>query len=744
MLGQSQSISSQHYHNLNFSFIASHNFITCIDYYNISYQKKTCTHDDQSSQQDIHLEGTTKVVHKKHVDYVYFGIFDGHGGKHAAEFAQSNLLHFIVRQDDFWKSDDESILNAIKKGFLDTHMAMLDSLPCWPKTIRNLPSTSGTTASVLFIKNGKYYTGHVGDSRIVLGSENTETKQWIGQSLTVDHKPESPEEKKRIQEAGGAVHNKSGVDRVVWQKPILRFNYDYHESLIPKVYPIQQNAVQGYACIPFLAVARSLGDLWSINTTTGKYVVSPEPDVAVRPISPNDKTIILASDGLWNMVSSADAVRLTQELAKQVNRYMLEDFYIADEEDIAKSLVYYAYQQWTSRNLRSDNTSAVVVLLEEAQKFTDPSSNDVLVDNCIDCSCNCANYGDKVVKEEKPLSLGDRFRFRGSFDLIGFRTEYPDFPVEESEYYEQEAILRGMMSVPPIQSKLRPPMSHSINSNADTRTLKLSDGNAVTIITLEEDLATSPKERNDLAVKRSVSKGKMIRNAYTQANRKQTQNPNVVRTESECNYRTDSTCVELMSNRSYSKKPVIPDVWSISSQSSKYEDDLVSSKKENAIITEIQKVVQRVSPSEVGSIKRKFDSTTFDSITIPGIVDKIASSPVKKSDDVIPLRYDMRRRMLESSNGENLNRSAPTLQGRPRKRIRVGSASPTSTSSKYSPPHRHLRSLSLRRSSIQTHPQTNKQHKQSMKSQPRGTMLNRPNKAIARLRPRHRLSRRSG
>lgn len=39
----------------------------------------------------------------------------------------------------------------------------------WPKVIHGLPSTAGTTASVAFIRRGKIYIGHVGDSAIVLG-----------------------------------------------------------------------------------------------------------------------------------------------------------------------------------------------------------------------------------------------------------------------------------------------------------------------------------------------------------------------------------------------------------------------------------------------------------------------------------------------------------------------------------------------------------------------------------------------
>lgn len=94
--------------------------------------------------------------------------------------------------------------------------------------------------------NNKYYTGHVGDSKIVLGKKHKETGMWIANPLTVDHKPDSPEEKKRIYDAGGEIMNKSGVERVVWNRPKTG-----HKG------PIRRST--GFDRIPFLAVARSLG-----------------------------------------------------------------------------------------------------------------------------------------------------------------------------------------------------------------------------------------------------------------------------------------------------------------------------------------------------------------------------------------------------------------------------------------------------------------------------------------------------
>ncbi len=77
----------------------------------------------------------------------------------------------------------------------------------WPKTASGLPSTAGTTASVAFIRRGKIYIGHVGDSAIVLGVQDpVDRDSWICQPLTRDHKPESQEESKRIQVRKGVLH----------------------------------------------------------------------------------------------------------------------------------------------------------------------------------------------------------------------------------------------------------------------------------------------------------------------------------------------------------------------------------------------------------------------------------------------------------------------------------------------------------------------------------------------------------
>lgn len=344
------------------------------DYYDIAYKLKP------SNQQR---------VDEWPYEYIYFGIFDGHGGYEAAQFTRENLLKFITNKPEFWSDNDDDVMRAIQMGFAETHAVMKTKMTEWTRTSRVLPSTAGTTASVLFIRNGKFYTGHVGDSRIVISQENPETKQWISDQVTEDHKPESEAEMARIERAGGEVRSKIGVHRVVWRRPVLKRHigaklcadpkpddYDHYLQQVPS-YPVQELLVDNYQIIPFLAIARSLGDFWSINPYSGQYIVSPEPDVSCRPISPNDRCILLATDGLWNVMNSSQAVRALQEL-KVVRKgkrdcepydqqyFYTDNFYdIQDGDNHALSLVYMAYQIWERRRLRSDNISAVVAMLSD-------------------------------------------------------------------------------------------------------------------------------------------------------------------------------------------------------------------------------------------------------------------------------------------------------------------------------------------------------------------------------------------
>ncbi|XP_023704224.1 uncharacterized protein LOC111862788 isoform X2 [Cryptotermes secundus] len=314
-----------------------------------------CSQGGRKYMEDMFSVAYQQTEDEKDLEYAFFGIFDGHGGREAATFAKEHLMDYIVNQKGFWSDKDEDILRAIRDGFLQTHLSMWGQLESWPKTVYGLPSTSGTTASVAFIRKGKIYIGHVGDSSIVLGYQEEGETVWKGRPLTRDHKPESADETARIVQSGGKVVSKSGVPRVVWNRPRLG-----HRGPVRRSTHIDE--------IPFLAVARSLGDLWSYNSELDQFVVSPEPDVGVITVEVGcHRCLVFGTDGLWNMLSPNAAVAAVQEAEQHNEKHVLQQHNSAHPQvwiNPSKNLVDRALDRWSATRLRADNTSVVTLMLD--------------------------------------------------------------------------------------------------------------------------------------------------------------------------------------------------------------------------------------------------------------------------------------------------------------------------------------------------------------------------------------------
>ncbi|XP_077868766.1 protein phosphatase 1D-like isoform X2 [Saccoglossus kowalevskii] len=228
----------------------------------------------------------------------------------------------------------------------------------WPKSLSGLPSTAGTTVSAVIIRGVRMFVAHVGDSGVTLALKEPNKDRLRGVPLTSDHKPESPKERKRIERLGGRVVNKSGVQRVVWKRPRLS-----HSG------PIRRSTKIDH--IPFLAVARSLGDLWSYDFYRGEFLVSPEPDISVHRINPNyHKFLVLASDGLWNMVSPQEAADFVDHCERERKSPNHKPWL----GHVSHRLVTRALEKWRSRMMRADNTSVIVIFTEHPEGNDDDSA----------------------------------------------------------------------------------------------------------------------------------------------------------------------------------------------------------------------------------------------------------------------------------------------------------------------------------------------------------------------------------
>lgn len=190
----------------------------------------------------------------------FFGMFDGHGGAGAAEFASTNLEKNITNQVS--KRENE-IEEAVKEGYLATDSEFLK------KDIRG-----GTCCVTALVHKGDLVVSNTGDCRAVMSSGG------VAEALTVDHRPSLDEERERIESLGGYVDCCHGVWRV-------------HGSL---------------------AVTRAIGDRHL------KQWVVAEPATKIFKIRPECEFLILASDGLWDNVSNQEAVDIVRDLCVGVDK----------------------------------------------------------------------------------------------------------------------------------------------------------------------------------------------------------------------------------------------------------------------------------------------------------------------------------------------------------------------------------------------------------------------------------------
>lgn len=191
----------------------------------------------------------------------FFAVFDGHGGQLASQILAHGSSEHYPLHEVFHNALGDSIIDKLKKSFEDMDKNLLD-----------IENGSGSTAAVAFIQQGtdliKLTLAWTGDSRVVV---------ILGDSLfqTKDHKPGHAESKEyqRIEKAGGK---------------------------------ISQMRVGGQ-----LAVSRAFGNGPLRRLPEAQGLTALPEIVADIEISPNENCfIIIACDGIWDVLSSADAASI--------------------------------------------------------------------------------------------------------------------------------------------------------------------------------------------------------------------------------------------------------------------------------------------------------------------------------------------------------------------------------------------------------------------------------------------------
>lgn len=191
-------------------------------------------------------------------------VFDGHGGNKVSSYLSdqfNEIFYDYINEND--TISNKQIISKITTTLqsIDKEIMKKDEL-----------EYQGSTAAISVINPvvGSFITINVGDSRVVLSRNGTAVP------LTEDHKPNSSEERKRIEKLGGTV------------------------DLLPD---------KGYRVNGNLLVSRAIGD------RAEGPVISSEPTIKTFPIDEDqDQFIIVASDGLWDILSSQKAVNFVNKM----------------------------------------------------------------------------------------------------------------------------------------------------------------------------------------------------------------------------------------------------------------------------------------------------------------------------------------------------------------------------------------------------------------------------------------------
>mmetsp|Transcript_26251 Transcript_26251/g.86993 ORF Transcript_26251/g.86993 Transcript_26251/m.86993 type:complete len:392 (-) Transcript_26251:210-1385(-) len=256
-------------------------------------------------------------------EFAWYGIFDGHGpnGHDVSDFALSVLTReFVQRREqgvapkDALEQSFQATQDEIEAKNNPSHRERLDS------------SMSGTTCTVAYhdIPGQTIWIAHVGDSRAIISAQGNPKEAEV---LGHDHKPDLPEEKKRIESRGG---------RVI-------FDGFYNHRVF--------SAKGQY---PGLNMSRALGDVVG-HTEAGLSAVPDVKEVSVPHGDP--RLLLLCTDGVWEFIESRDAMHMALK-TKRPDELTPEEMDV-NLERIAKE----SWDRWMkdSDNEISDDITGIAV-----------------------------------------------------------------------------------------------------------------------------------------------------------------------------------------------------------------------------------------------------------------------------------------------------------------------------------------------------------------------------------------------
>jgi len=243
-------------------------------------------------------------------------VMDGHGedGDKVTQNMKGKFANYLFKHSEFGNG-----ASGIKAALTDV-IARMETEVLRESSIET--DFSGTTFTCAVIRGNMCVTANIGDSRTSIGFRNA-TGGVTAEAMTIDHKPDLPAEKARIEAKGGR---------------IFAVEYDDGVDGPPRVW-------LGHMDVPGLAMSRSLCD--GVAHTAG---VSSEPEFTEYYFNNGreDLILVMASDGLWEFMSNQEVMDIafvTTEPRFAVDRLISEanDRWMREEQVIDDTTVCVAF-----------------------------------------------------------------------------------------------------------------------------------------------------------------------------------------------------------------------------------------------------------------------------------------------------------------------------------------------------------------------------------------------------------------
>jgi serine/threonine protein phosphatase PrpC len=223
-------------------------------------------------------------------DINLLSIYDGHGGTYVSDFLEKNLPLYYCNKTfkyPFNKEYHIETFERLQKKILENEKGYLCGSTC--------------LLNIMYKYEDELHMNivNLGDCRTTIVYTNGKCKQ-----ITTDHKPDDPNERKRIEQMGGEIYQDT----------------------------------EGTIRIGDLSLSRAFGD-----GDNAPYI-SQKPDVHYNKITKLTKYIVMGCDGLWDVINNEDLFELLNNYKKN------------NSENLAAELANEALRRGTT-----DNVSIIII-----------------------------------------------------------------------------------------------------------------------------------------------------------------------------------------------------------------------------------------------------------------------------------------------------------------------------------------------------------------------------------------------